>query len=246
MKVLIVHAHPEPNSFNGALTRHANKVLQQEGNEVKIIDLYTSQFDPVSSRKNFTTIANPDYFRQRQEELYANDHDGFANDIIESIESLEWCDTLILQFPLWWFGLPAILKGWVDRVFVNGRIFGSGKFFEKGTFYGKKALLSLTTGSPADRYGGTDCIFGDIDAILYPINHGILALTGFTVLPQFVAWSVGHTTDERRAQYLQEWEQRLLTIEITPPIEYPPLSAYDTKGRRRKSWNSSADINQLL
>jgi len=194
----------------------------------------------VSTRENFTTVADPNYFKQQKEEMYASEHDGFAPDIKEAIENLEWTDVLIFQFPLWWFGLPAILKGWVDRVFVMGRIYGGGKWYSNGAFKGKKAFLSLTTGGGDKMYTGPDSLQGDINSILFPINHGILAFGGFTVLPQFVAWSAAHVGDEARHKYLEEYEQRLLSVDTTTPIAYPPLEAYDFQtGRLKPDWNTA-------
>lgn len=69
------------------------------------------------------------------------------------MDKLFWCDALILQFPLWWFGLPAILKGWVDRVFASGRrIYGGGKWYDRGVFAGKRAMCSVTIGGPPPIY----------------------------------------------------------------------------------------------
>jgi NAD(P)H dehydrogenase (quinone) len=86
------------------------------------------------------------------EEMYATEADGFADDIANEIEKIEWCDLMIWQFPLWWFGLPGILKDWVDRVFAMGRTYGRDKLYGNGVFKGKRALLSLTTGGPAPAY----------------------------------------------------------------------------------------------
>ncbi len=147
MKYFIVHAHAEPQSFNSALTYQAQEVLTAAGHEVIVSDLYAMQFDPVSDRRNFTSQKDPDYFKQQVEEKYASEIDGFALDIQAELEKLDWCDVLIFQFPLWWFGLPAILKGWVDKVFVMGRVYGGGKWYDNGAFQGKKAMLSLTTGA---------------------------------------------------------------------------------------------------
>lgn len=109
---------------------------------------------------------DPHYSKQQIEELHASEHQGFAADIEMELEKLERCDLLILQFPLWWFGLMARLKGWVDRVM---------------------AMLALTTGGPESIYQ-PDGLNGDIHQILYPINHGILRFTGFDVLPSFIVW----------------------------------------------------------
>jgi len=115
MRVFIVDAHPEPQSFNSAMTREATHALRAAGHDVDISDLYAMGFNPVSDRRNFVTVHNPEYYRQQSEEAYAAAHEGFAPDIQAEMDKLFRCDVLILQFPLWWFGLPAILKGWIDR-----------------------------------------------------------------------------------------------------------------------------------
>jgi NAD(P)H dehydrogenase (quinone) len=226
MKFFIVHAHPEPNSFNGALTNYAKEVLKEAGHEVMISDLYAMQFNPVSDRRNFTSQKNPDVYKQQAEELYATEVDGFAPDIKAEMEKLDWCDVLIFQFPLWWFGLPAILKGWVDRVFAMGRIYGGGKWYDNGVFKGKRAMLSLTTGGPVTMYTEIG-INGDIHTILYPINHGILRFVGFDVLPPFIVWGASRISDERRQKYLEQYTQRLLTIDEMLPIVYPSVADFD-------------------
>lgn len=226
MKVFIVHAHPEPQSFNTALTRHAHDVLTAAGHEVRISDLYEMQFDPVSDRHNFLTRKDPDYFKQQVEEMYATEMDSFAADIKAEIEKLEWCDVLIFHFPLWWFGLPAILKGWVDRVFVMGRIYGGGKWYDNGVFRGKRAMLSLTTGGSEAMYSPTG-LNGDIQQILFPINHGVFHFVGFDVLSPFIAWSVSRIGDEGRKKLLEDYKQRLLSLPELPTLSYPSLIDYD-------------------
>jgi NAD(P)H dehydrogenase (quinone) len=226
MKVLIVHAHPEPRSFNGAMTRLARETLADAGHEVKVSDLYDMKWDPVSDRRNFATVKDPGYYKQQVEEMHASETRGFSPDIQAELEKLEWCDALILQFPLWWFGLPAILKGWVDRVFSMGRVYGGGKWYDKGAFRGRRAMLSLTTGGPEALYGPSG-LNGHIETILFPIHHGILYFTGFDVLPPFIAWSPAHLGDEKRKEYLEEYRRRLLILAETQPIRYPSLSDYD-------------------
>ncbi len=181
MNCFIVYWHPEPRSFNGALLAATRDTLTQAGHQVRVSDLHAMGFDPVSGRHNFTTVKDPDFFKQQLEELHASEHDGFAPAIETELKNLEWCDLLILQFPLWWFGLPAVMKGWVDRVFAMGRTYGGGHFYENGVFKGKRALLSLTTGGPREAYepGGFN---GDMAGVLRPINRGILRFVGFAVL----------------------------------------------------------------
>ena len=152
MKAFIVYWHPEPQSFNHAMFTTACQTLKDAKWEVKTSDLHAMKFNPVSSRANFQSVKDPDYFKQQIEEMHASETKGFSADIEAEMEKLEWCDLMIWQFPMWWFSLPAMMKGWVDRVFAMGRIYGGGHIYETGVFKGKRAMLSLTTGGPAESY----------------------------------------------------------------------------------------------
>jgi len=229
MRVFIVHAHPEPKSFNGAMTRAATQALAAAGHDVVVSDLYAIGFNPVSDRRNFVTCHDPDYYRQQAEEAYAAAHDGFAPDLQAEMDKLFWCDALILQFPLWWFSLPAMLKGWVDRVFASGgRIYGGGKFYDRGVFAGKRAMCALTIGGAPPIYSEHG-LNGPIDAILFPVNHGILYFTGFTVIEPFLVHGPVRKTDDERAAELARYRERVLTLQTAPTITYPKLADYDER-----------------
>jgi len=228
LKAFIVHAHPEPKSFNGALTRTAVEALTGAGHEVAVSDLYAMQFNPVSDRRNFTTVKDPDTYKQQLEELHATEVSGFAPDLTAEMDRLQWCDALILQFPLWWFGLPGILKGWVDRVFAMGRTYGRGKWYDDGVFAGKRAMCSVTTGGPAVMYG-PDGLNGDIQQILFPINHGILRFTGFEVLPPFIVYGAARITEAERKSSLDRYRETVLGLSRLTPIPYPSLRDYDER-----------------
>jgi NAD(P)H dehydrogenase (quinone) len=218
MNILVVLAHPEHQSFNGAMFRTAVETLAAAGHEVKTSDLHAMAFDPVSGRHNFLAAKDPDYFKQQIEEMHATETYGFAEDIEEEIQKIEWCDLMIWQFPLWWFGLPGILKGWVDRVFAMGRTYGGDRIYANGVFKGKRAMLSLTTGAPAPAYvkGG---FHGDIHAILRPIHRGMLQFVGFEVLaPQITNGPVRLQPAERTA-LLAAYAERLRTIAGERPFD---------------------------
>lgn len=228
MRVFIVHAHPEPKSFNGAMTREATAALKSAGHEVVVSDLYAMGFNPVSDRRNFTTVADAGVYRQQAEEAHAAQHDGFAPDLQSEMDKLFWCDALILQFPLWWFGLPAILKGWVDRVFASGgRIYGGGKWYDRGVLAGKRAMCSLTIGGPPPIYSGRG-LNGPIGDILFPINHGMLYFTGFTVIEPFLVHAPVRISAEERAAHLARYRERVLGLATAPTIVYPKLDDYDS------------------
>jgi NAD(P)H dehydrogenase (quinone) len=229
MNIFIVHAHHEPKSFNGALTNVAQKVLTSLGHEVKISDLHAMKFDPVSDRRNFTSVKNPDYLKQQAEEMHASEVNGFAADIQGEIEKVKWCELMIWQFPLWWFSVPAILKGWVDRVFAMGQAYGQGRAYEKGVFRGKRAMLSITTGGvaeaftekrdPLHEFGEGHGFHGDIYGVLRPIQRGILSFTGFAVMRPHIVHAPVRLTDEERRQCLDRYAKRLRGIADELPID---------------------------
>lgn len=216
MKILIIYAHPEPQSMNGAMFNSAIDTLTKAGHEVQISDLYAMQFNPVSDRSNFTTVNDPAFFKQQQEEAYANQTQGFADFIEQEQQKVEWCDLMIWQFPLWWFSVPAILKGWVDRVFAMGRFYKNGHIYENGIFRGKKALLSLTTGGPEANYIKER--YGELAVILHSLQRGILEFTGFSVLQPHVIYGTEKQSTEELTLKIGEWKSRLLNVFKEDPI----------------------------
>ena len=217
-KILIVSAHPEEKSFCISLKNEARDFFLANGCEVKESDLYAMNFDPVGDKTDFKSIANPDFFKYQSEQLNAAQHSLFEDDLKAEMDKLEWCDVLIFNFPLWWFGLPAILKGWVDRVFAMGFVYGGGKgVYESGVFSRKSAFVIMTTGGPEESYGfnGRN---GSITNILFPIQHGMFYFTGMTVLPPFISWGPARLTEEERINDLERLKEYLGKLETVEPI----------------------------
>ncbi len=234
MNTLVVHAHHEPQSFCSALHRVAIQTLTESGHQVVVSDLYADHFDPVSDRRNFTSIHNPAYLKQQFEERHASDVNGFSSSLEREIQKLEACDFLIFIFPIWWFALPAILKGWVDRVFALRRIYGDGKLYENGLGKAKRrAMIIMTVGGGPDAYHGLG-VNPPMDSILSPIQHGIFWFNGFLPLAPFIAWSPVRATPEQRAAYLDQLARRLRSIDSEIPMQLPPLSDFPNFGKDRK------------
>ena len=214
MNALLVVAHPEPTSFNHALHHTAVQRLKATGWTVRTLDLYEEHFEPRVSREDTQFNANPARFDPQIEAGYASDRGTFAPELDRHIREVLQADLLILQFPMWWFGLPAILKGWVDRVFALGRLYGGGRAYGRGVMRGRRALLSTTTGAPATRFVEGD--LGTMDAALWPIEHGILRFVGFEVLPAHVVFGPKGLTTDQRAEHLHHYATHLARNEVIP------------------------------
>ena len=128
MNVLIVYAHPEPKSFNGAMKDLAVETLTKAGHEVVVSDLYAQNFDPVAGPHDVTERLNSDYFNLALEQGNAADNDLFPPDIQAEIDKVRAADFLLVQFPMWWTSVPAILKGWIDRVLAYKVAYGLGEW----------------------------------------------------------------------------------------------------------------------
>jgi NAD(P)H dehydrogenase (quinone) len=215
--ILIVHAHPEPASFCSSLSKEAANYFIGKNSRVKVSDLYSMMFNPVGGKHDFISLKNPDYFKYQAEQVHAFEHDLFAPELKEEMDKLIWADVIIFNFPLWWFGLPAILKGWVDRVFAMGLAYGNGKgVYENGTFKEKTAFCCITTGGPEQAYNGGKN--GDLDKILFPVHHGMFYFSGMTVLPPFIAFSPARQTMETLSDELKHYKDYLENIELHTPL----------------------------
>ncbi|KQB52567.1 NAD(P)H dehydrogenase [Pseudomonas endophytica] len=226
MKVLIVHAHPEANSFTAALRDQAIETLQAQGHEVQVSDLYEMNWNPVASAEDFSPRQNPEYLVYALEQRLGVKHHSIAADIQQELDKLLWADLLILNFPIFWFSAPAMLKGWIDRVLVSGICYGGKRFYDHGGLAGKKALVTVTLGGREHMFG-EGAIHGPFEDMLRPILRGTLAYVGFEVLQPFVAWHVPYISDQARQDFLRSYQQRLEHIADDLPLEYVKLSQFD-------------------
>ncbi|KJC50401.1 hypothetical protein UP09_05030 [Bradyrhizobium sp. LTSP885] len=232
MKVLIVYAHQEAQSFNTALLARSVAELTALGHTVRVSDLYAMRFNPVATGEDFGERRFPDRLQYDREQKHNFQHRSLSDDITAEIEKLIWCDLLILQFPLWWFSVPAIMKGWIDRVFVNGAVYGAGRRYDTGGLTGRRAMMVTSTAA----YPGmcaTDGLVGALDVILWPIQNGTLAYAGCKVLPPFVSWSVNFVDEATRQGYLDDYAERLRRIETAKPLFFHPLEDFGPDWRLR-------------
>ena len=227
MKVLLVFAHPEARSLNGALRDVAITELEAQGHEVRVSDLYAVRWKSAVDRADFPSLASDARFKPAKASAEAFEANALTEDVRAEIEKLLWADALILQFPLWWYAMPAILKGWVDRVYAYGFAYGVGEHSDKhwgdrfgeGTLAGKRAMLIVTTGGWEEHYAARG-VNGPIDDLLFPINHGILYYPGYDVLPPFVAYRVDRLDEAGFEPVAERLRERMRTLATTAPIPY--------------------------
>ncbi len=228
MNVLIVHAHPEPKSFTSAMKDAAVEVLSQQGHSVEVSDLYAMNWNPVASASDFGQRGNSEYMNYALEQRTNAEAGALAPDIQLELDKLMAADLLIFSFPLYWFSVPAILKGWIDRVFVSGRVYGGRRVYNKGGLVGKRALLALTCGG-RDYMLSADGIHGDLTNILKPVLQGSLGYAGMTVLPPYVGYHVPYLSDEQRQEILQNYRDYLTDLDGLTPLTMPDLSQFDAQ-----------------
>ncbi|WEB38204.1 NAD(P)H-dependent oxidoreductase [Streptomyces yunnanensis] len=197
---LIVHAHPEPQSFSTAQMATAAQALRDAGYRVDVLDLYSEAWAPTLAREEFGPVEG--HFKPQAEQQRAVKDGTLDATVRDHLDRLLAADLLVLSFPLWWFSLPAILKGWVDRVFVMGAVFGGDHgLFGDAALAGKRAMLLFTTGGSSESFqqGGT---LGSMDDFLFHIHRGMLEFVGYQVLDPVVTYGPAHLTDQERATAL--------------------------------------------
>ncbi|MEX0404810.1 NAD(P)H-dependent oxidoreductase [Aquibium sp. LZ166] len=192
MRVLVVHCHPVPESFCAALRDTALQVLKDAGHDTRLIDLYAEKFDPVMGC---------------EERRSYNDHAPTDPALGPHIEALGWAEAIVFVYPTWWYGLPAMLKGWLDRVWALDVVFeldkNGGKIRPLLTHIRKIAVVT-TCGAP--RWWS--------HVVGHPgrrtVLRGIRALCGWRCRTLFLAhYRMDQSTPASRAAYLKKVEAKL-------------------------------------
>lgn len=224
--ILIVYAHHEPTSFNHALLETARETLTAAGQTVEVSDLYAMGFEARASREDFQEMRDAERFGYAREQYYANRTETFAPDIAAELDKLRRCDALILQFPLWWFSMPAIMKGWIDRVFISGLCYGGRRIYDRGGLKGKSAMLAISLGGQAHMFG-PGAVHGELEVMLQPILRGMLAYVGLRVLPPYVAYHVPYLEEAERRSILDGYGLHLQGLDQCEPLRFPSLDDFD-------------------
>jgi len=187
MRYAVVFAHPNPKSFNRAVLERVEANLSRAGRDYVVRDLYAMRFGPSLEAADFEAIAS----RRPLPE------------VAEEQRIIAGADRILFIHPIWWYGMPAILKGYIDRVFTRGFAYDYGREGLVGLLAGKRAYAINTTGNTRENYER----YGYRDAIAKAIDEGTLGACGLKVVERRFLYAVPSATPEERAAMLDEVER---------------------------------------
>ncbi|WP_164002010.1 NAD(P)H-dependent oxidoreductase [Pyxidicoccus caerfyrddinensis] len=238
MNILIVYAHPEPKSLNGALKDLAVRHLAGQGHEVRVSDLYAMGWKAVADGGDFLSRDSGERLSYARASKGAFADGSQSPDIAAEQEKLLWANAVLFQFPMWWFSMPAILKGWIERVYAFGFAYGVGVHegerwgdrYGEGTLTGRRAMLSVTIGGRAPHYSDRG-VNGALDDILFPIQHGVLFYPGMEVLPPFTTYQADRLKAEQWPSVEEAFKARLDGLFTDAPLPFRKQNGghYDTQ-----------------
>lgn len=184
MNILAVYAHPSRKSFNHAILDVVLDEATRKGHHMETRDLYVENFQPVLRESDFETFSRGE----------------IPEDVKTEQEAVRRADVVVFIHPIWWFGLPAIIKGWIDRVFSYGFAYGHDSKGVKPLLAGKKAIVITTSGgAEATGYDET----GYKDAMIKLTEQGIYKFVGFDVILRRMFFQVPTAGDEARRAMLE-------------------------------------------
>ncbi|MCK4995173.1 MAG: NAD(P)H-dependent oxidoreductase [Candidatus Omnitrophica bacterium] len=184
MKYLIIYAHPNPLSFNNAIREHVEEALKKQGKQCSVRDLYLLKWNPV--------LGGDDLSLAGVEKTPA--------DIKTEQQYIKEADVLIVIHPIWWFGMPAVLKGYIDRVFSSGFAYEYAAEGIKGLLSGKKVMIINTTGGPKESYEK----FGFKDALSKVFKDGTYGFCAMEVINHEFLFAVPTISQEAREEMLAQ------------------------------------------
>ncbi len=192
MKACIVFAQAGEKSFNHAILERVVSACKRIGVDYTVRDLYQMKFNPVFSPEDMRNV----------------EQNRVSSDIEEEQQVITDADTLIMIYPVWWWAQPAILKGWIDRVFTNQFAFRYEPNGPVGLLTGKKALVFTTTReSEAEiKADGFD------EAMKKQIADGVLKFAGFNPVIYRNFAEVPSVDDSSRQRMLDEVERTITSL----------------------------------
>lgn len=225
----LVHAHSEEDSFVAAMKVTIVEELIAAGARVTVSDLYATQFNPVISPGDFQSRKSAEHLVYTLEQRHAYETGTLALDIKAEIERLVEADLVIFTFPVFWFSVPAILKGWIDRVFISGLFYGGKRIYGRGGMAGKKAFAAMSLGGREHMFG-PGSLHGELaTGMMRHFFQGTLGYVGFSVYQPFVAYHVPYLAADARERLLSELRQAVKYLPDRSLIAMPDLKNFDER-----------------
>ena len=217
----IISAHPNPKSFIGAWASASARAAAELG-AVAVSDLYAMQFDPVERASN-----------PLETQYRASAGSAWADDVALEIDKIRAADVIVFHFPIWWFGAPAILKGWLDRCLVHGGLHDVDHRFDRGFCRGKTALFCVSTGATEVEVGpaGKE---GRLDLLLWPLAY-TLRYCGFEIADPVAVHGVHG--------YWEGAQKAALEARLTRVLDGQPAVIRTLAARRRWRFNADTDFD---
>jgi len=188
MKNLIVYAHPNSGSLNHFFKQTVLEILQEFGEEIAVRDLNEINFNPV--------LSLDDMNGQRMGTV--------ADDVKTEQDFITWADRIIFIYPIWWTGMPAIMKGYIDRVFSYGFAYRYDQGVQKGLLTGKKTIIINSHGKSNAEYEA----MGMDKALILTSDTGIFTYSGLEIQQHFYF----DKADRASADNISDWESQIQTI----------------------------------
>jgi NAD(P)H dehydrogenase (quinone) len=186
MDYVIIYAHPGPKSFNRAILERVESILRKAKKTFEVRDLYASRFNP-------SLGAN---------EIYPAGHVKIPQDVEREQNFIREAAAMIFIYPIWWFGMPAILKGYIDRVFSEGFAYSIDGEKLTGLLTGKKAVIINTTGGPRELFART----GYEEAMRKATDSAIIEFCGMEIVEHRYLYGVQSIDDAARKRMLDDLE----------------------------------------
>ncbi|HAC22439.1 MAG TPA: NAD(P)H dehydrogenase [Porphyromonadaceae bacterium] len=183
MKHLIVYAHPNPKSFCRAVVDKVLDILEMNGEEATVSNLYEMEFNPVLGHRDFEAIAQGTTLQ----------------DVEDEQRLVEWADQITFIYPIWWTGMPAIMKGYIDRVFTYDFAYKMTEHGAEGLLNGKKVKIINTMGTPNEYYEQS----GMIEAMKKTSDTGIFNFCGMEVSEHIFLGGIPSSSFEHRLEILE-------------------------------------------
>ncbi|WP_327682360.1 NAD(P)H-dependent oxidoreductase [Kitasatospora sp. NBC_00458] len=226
--VLLVTAHPEPRSLTSALSAFAADHLRAAGHRVEVSDLYAMKWHASLDADDFPDRAPDERLDVLAAQGEATRAGRLSADIAAEQEKLRRADAVVLQFPMWWFSVPAILKGWIDRVLTFEFAHGPAvpPPYSEGALAGRRGLLAVTAGARESAFTDRGA-HGPLADLLFPVQHGVFWFTGIAPLEPFAVYGSPGVTPERFAELTEEYGRRLDGLFTDEPVPFRRLDGGD-------------------